>query len=46
MAKDLSKIAKAKGIEYFLVSWVDLFGVLRSKACKKTAPGLPGSQLG
>ena len=28
---DLSKIAKAKGIEYFLISFVDLFGVLRAK---------------
>ena len=31
MAKDLSKIAKQKGIKYFLISFVDLFGVLRSK---------------
>ena len=31
MAKDLEKIAKAPGIKYFLVSWVDLFGVLRAK---------------
>ncbi len=31
MAKDLSKIAKEKGIKYFLVSWVDLFGILRAK---------------
>ena len=31
MAKDLEKIAKARGIKYFLVSWVDLFGVLRAK---------------
>ena len=28
---DLSKVAKAKGIEYFLISFVDLFGVLRAK---------------
>ena len=28
---DLSKIAKDKGIEYFLISFVDLFGVLRAK---------------
>ena len=28
---DLSKIAKSKGIEYFLISFVDLFGVLRAK---------------
>ena len=31
MAKDLEAIAKAKKIQYFLVSWVDLFGVLRAK---------------
>jgi|TARA_B110000438_G_scaffold299271_1_gene349126 glutamine synthetase len=31
MARDLSKIAKIKKIKYFLISFVDLFGVLRSK---------------
>ena len=31
MTKDLSKIAKEKKIKYFLISFVDLFGVLRSK---------------
>ncbi len=31
MAKNLSQIAKAKKIKYFLISFVDLFGVLRSK---------------
>jgi len=31
MAKNLSKIAKTKKIKYFLISFVDLFGVLRSK---------------
>ncbi len=31
MAKDLSKIAKEKKIKYFLISFVDLFGILRSK---------------
>jgi len=31
MSKDLSKIAKEKKIKYFLISFVDLFGVLRSK---------------
>ena len=31
MAKDLYKIAKSKKIKYFLISFVDLFGVLRSK---------------
>ena len=31
MPKNLSNIAKAKKIKYFLISFVDLFGVLRSK---------------
>ena len=31
MRKDLSKLAKQKKIKYFLISFVDLFGVLRSK---------------
>ena len=31
MSKDLLKIAKQKKIRYFLISFVDLFGVLRSK---------------
>ena len=31
MGKNLSKIAKKKKIKYFLISFVDLFGVLRSK---------------
>ena len=31
MSKNLSKIAKIKKIKYFLISFVDLFGVLRSK---------------
>lgn len=32
MAKiDLEKVAKDKGLKYFLISFVDLFGVLRSK---------------
>ena len=31
MSKNLSKIAKVKKIKYFLISFVDLFGVLRSK---------------
>jgi glutamine synthetase len=31
MAKDLAKIAKDKKIRYFLISFVDLFGVLRAK---------------
>ena len=31
MSKNLSQIAKSKKIKYFLISFVDLFGVLRSK---------------
>ena len=31
MTTDLAKVAKEKGIKYFLISFVDLFGVLRSK---------------
>ena len=31
MAKDLAKTAKQRKIKYFLISFVDLFGVLRSK---------------
>ena len=31
MSKNLSSIAKIKKIKYFLISFVDLFGVLRSK---------------
>ena len=31
MLKNLSQIAKSKKIKYFLISFVDLFGVLRSK---------------
>ncbi len=31
MAKNIFKIAKEKKIKYFLISFVDLFGVLRSK---------------
>ena len=31
MALDLSKIAKQKKIKYFLISYVDFFGILRSK---------------
>ncbi|HJP20029.1 MAG TPA: type III glutamate--ammonia ligase, partial [Alphaproteobacteria bacterium] len=31
MAKDLAAIAKQKKIKYFLISFVDMFGVLRSK---------------
>jgi glutamine synthetase len=31
MAADLAKVAKEKKIKYFLISFVDLFGVLRAK---------------
>jgi glutamine synthetase len=31
MAIDLAKIAESEGIKYFLISFVDLFGVLRAK---------------
>ena len=31
MVKNLSQIAKTKKIKYFLISFVDLFGILRSK---------------
>ncbi|MDH3412296.1 MAG: type III glutamate--ammonia ligase [Gammaproteobacteria bacterium] len=31
MATDLAKVAKSEGIRYFLISFVDLFGVLRAK---------------
>jgi len=31
MPKNLSQIAKQKKIKYFLISFLDLFGVLRSK---------------
>ncbi len=31
MAQDLAQLAKTKGIKYFLISFVDLFGVLRAK---------------
>ena len=31
MSKNLSSIAKTNKIKYFLISFVDLFGVLRSK---------------
>jgi glutamine synthetase type III len=31
MATDLARVAKSEGIKYFLISFVDLFGVLRAK---------------
>ena len=39
MAIDLQKTAKSKGIEYFLISFVDLFGVLRAKLVPARAIG-------
>ena len=37
MAKDLEKIAKDKGIKYFLISFVDLFGNMRAKLAPASA---------
>ena len=37
MSKNLSSIAKSKKIKYFLISFVDLFGVLRSKLVPASA---------
>ena len=37
MAKNLASIAKQKKIKYFLISFVDLFGVLRSKLVPASA---------
>ncbi len=37
MVKNLYKIANEKKIKYFLISFVDLFGVLRSKLVPKRA---------
>ncbi len=39
MSKNLSKLAKQKKIKYFLISFVDLFGVLRSKLVPTRAIG-------
>ena len=39
MSKNLSKIARQKKIKYFLISFVDLFGVLRSKLVPARAIG-------
>ena len=39
MSKNLFKIAKEKKIKYFLISFVDLFGVLRSKLVPSHAIG-------
>ncbi len=37
MATDLAKEAKSKGIEYFLISFTDLFGVMRAKLVPASA---------
>lgn len=37
MAHDLAEIAKERGIQYFLISYVDLFGVLRAKLVPTSA---------
>ena len=39
MATDLAKIAKERGIKYFLISYVDLFGTLRAKLAPAAAIG-------
>ena len=39
MAKDLAKIAKERKLEYFLISFVDYFGVLRAKLVPASAIG-------
>jgi len=39
MATDLSNVAKEEGIKYFLISFVDLFGVLRAKLVPASAIG-------
>ena len=52
MVKSLEKIAKQKKIKYFLVTFVDLFGVQRAKLVptraigemQKTGAGLAGLQ--
>ena len=39
MTEDLAQIAKSRKIEYFLISFVDLFGVLRAKLVPARAIG-------
>ncbi len=39
MSSDLAKIAKTKKIKYFLISFVDLFGVMRAKLVPASAIG-------
>ena len=39
MAINLANVAKSRGIKYFLISFVDLFGVLRAKLVPARAIG-------
>ena len=39
MAVDLAKVARDKELKYFLISFVDLFGVLRAKLVPARAIG-------
>ena len=39
MAVDLARVAKQKGIKYFLINFVDMFGVLRAKLVPARAIG-------
>ena len=39
MAVDLAKVARDKKLKYFLISFVDLFGVLRAKLVPAQAIG-------
>ena len=39
MATDLEKAAKDRGIDYFLISFTDLFGVMRAKLAPASAIG-------
>ncbi|HEY5793378.1 MAG TPA: type III glutamate--ammonia ligase, partial [Bosea sp. (in: a-proteobacteria)] len=39
MATDLAKVASERGIKYFLISYVDLFGGLRAKLVPASAIG-------
>jgi glutamine synthetase len=39
MATDLAKVAKERGIKYFLISYVDLFGTMRAKLVPAAAIG-------
>ncbi|MXW47270.1 MAG: type III glutamate--ammonia ligase, partial [Gammaproteobacteria bacterium] len=39
MSTDLAKVAKEESIKYFLISFVDLYGVLRAKLVPAAAIG-------